>query len=107
MEDSKKIIEKEFILMLLSLTVNYSKNKPSENLNIVDKLSPYLSTEFIYNKTKGIEGLKLLCRHMKELRTAFPDLNLSVNYFKDIFNLFSKVLKIKEKKTAANRSLAQ
>jgi hypothetical protein len=24
------------------------------------------------------------------------------NFFKDIFNLFSKVLKIKEKKTAAN-----
>jgi hypothetical protein len=29
------------------------------------------------------------------------------NYFKDIFNLFSKVLKIKEKKTAANGSYTQ
>jgi hypothetical protein len=29
------------------------------------------------------------------------------NYFKDIFILFSKVLKIKEKKTAANTQLAK
>jgi hypothetical protein len=28
------------------------------------------------------------------------------NYFKDIFNLFSKVMKIKDKKTAANSTYA-
>jgi hypothetical protein len=43
---------------------------------------------------------------------AFNDTNIQpyfdfANYFKDIFKLFSKVLKIKEKKTAANTQLAK
>jgi hypothetical protein len=43
---------------------------------------------------------------------AFNDTNIQpyfelANFFKDIFNLFSKVLKIKKKKTAANTRLAK
>jgi hypothetical protein len=42
----------------------------------------------------------------------FNDTNIqpyfeTANFFKDIFKLFSKVLKIKEKKTAANTQLAK
>ena len=78
-------ITKQFMFILLTLTVVDSKIPKDVALNnCFNDLKPFISKDFMYNNKYGNEGLKLLCHHMKDLKNAFPSMNLTVTHFKDI-----------------------
>jgi hypothetical protein len=84
----KKIdISKQFIFLLLATTArasNLKKTKENVVYNCFSDLKPLIDNDFNYNNIKGNKGLSLICRHMQELKHAFPDMKLSATYFKDI-----------------------
>jgi len=78
-----KGITKQFMFLLLKLTTYLKEPEANSNEKCFLKLKPYIANEFKYNKINGEKGLRLLCRHMGELKKAFPNMNLSVTHFRD------------------------
>ena len=77
-------ITKQFMFLLLKITATDLKTPRNASLNkCFTELKPFISEDFKYNKIKGLKGLELLCRHIRDLKEAFPDMNLSVTHFRD------------------------
>ena len=78
-------VTKEFMLRLLKPVVaNKDDNREQRIRKCSNQLKSLVSlSDFVYNKTKGEEGLDLICRHMADLRDAFPKMDLSVTHFRD------------------------
>ena len=81
---TKLDITKQFMFLLLKITATDLKTPRNTSLNkCFTELKPFISEDFKYNKIKGFKGLELLCRHIRDLKEAFPDMNLSVTHFRD------------------------
>ena len=74
---------KYFMLLLLKITTDTENIKNSLN-TCFNNLIPFISNDFKYNNNNGKEGLNLLCRHIKNINTAFPTMNMTITQFKDI-----------------------
>jgi hypothetical protein len=74
---------KYFMLLLLKITTDTENIKTSLN-TCFNNLIPFISNDFKYNNNNGKEGLNLLCRHIKNINTAFPTMNMTITQFKDI-----------------------
>lgn len=77
-------VTKRFIFELLKTSTLSNKNKNNSITSCFQKLLPLIHSNFKYNDKKNIEGLQLVCRHMRDLKEAFPKMNLSVTHFQDI-----------------------
>ena len=78
-----KEVTKLFMFQLLKLTTHLIEPEANSSEKCFFKLKPFISNDFTYNKITGDKGLQLLCRHMEELKKAFPNMNLSVTHFRD------------------------
>jgi hypothetical protein len=77
-------ITREFMLVLLQGVVSdYNKNREQRISGCNNKLKNMVERDFVYNQTKGDAGVDLICRHMADLRDAFPKMDISVTHFRD------------------------
>jgi hypothetical protein len=80
----KKVdVTKQFMFQLLKLATDLKTSKENSLSSCYTTLKPFITDDFKYNKIIGDKGLSLICRHMRELKEAFPVMNLSVTHFKD------------------------
>lgn len=77
-------VTREFMISLLKGLVSDFQNAREQRIRKCDdRLKSLVDDDFVYNNTKGSEGLDLICRHIADLRDAFPKMDLSVTHFRD------------------------
>jgi hypothetical protein len=75
-------ISRLFMVSLLrNLVSKYDQDRKERIKSCLNELRIMTTNRFVYNKTPGDEGIDLICRHISDLRDAFPKMDLSVTHF--------------------------